>query len=287
MAIATQQTEHLLNKLNNIGTTLNEYVNIHTGVTLGRVKAFIIGNEKFEQIISQNPNSKDILIPFVYKPIKIKWSIGSKYIIWISSSRHKQWPWSNIDDESTAEEIFAQTFPIISQHLFKNKDSLKSRSIRNMGKFYWELSLWEPKPENYPHIYKPKIIYPLNGNSLRASYDASNGYIFSSYYHIPTDNLTILAVMNSSLINWYAKKKFKKYPNNPNLIFTMDHIRSIPIIPLTDKISQKITDIVNQILNEPENPNLHKLEEQINQIIYDLYDLTPAEISLIEEESSK
>ena len=188
------------------------------------------------------------------------------------------------------KKLFAKAYPTISQHLFQFKDELKSRIKGSKGKFYWEVSMWEPKPENYPHIYQPKIIYPLNGNSIRATYDTSNRYILGTYYHIPTKDLSLLAILNSSLIGWYAKQKFKKYKNNPNLIFTKENIGSIPIISQPDKeITEysELIDITNKILKDPENQNVQILERSINEIVYKLYNLTPAEIELIEEETSK
>ncbi|RKU27309.1 hypothetical protein C6497_11195 [Candidatus Poribacteria bacterium] len=284
------QSEELLAKLSNIGEPLNNQVKIYTGVNPGRVKAFVIDNEKYQDLIQQDPDSKNLFIPYVYSPRKKRWKIESAYILWITSSKHKQWHWSNQDDESIAEELFATTYPAIRQHLFQFKDKLKSRIKGSKGKFYWEVAMWEPKPENYPHIYQPKIIYPLNGNAIRATYDTSNGYILGTYYHIPTEDLSLLAILNSSLMGWYAKQKFRKYENNPNLIFTKENIGSIPIICQSDKElteHSELIDITNKILIDPENPNVQILENSINEIIYKLYDLTPAEINLIEEETSK
>ncbi len=287
--VSTQSAE-LLEKLRNIGEPLNSHVRIHTGVNPGRVKAFVIDNEKYQDLIQQDPDSKNLFIPYVYSPKKKKWKIESAYILWITSSKHKQWPWSNQDDEAIAEELFVKTYPAISQHLFQFKDKLKSRIKGSKGKFYWEVAMWEPKPENYPHIYQPKIIYPLNGNSIKATYDTSNGYILGTYYHIPTEDLSLLAILNSSLMGWYAKQKFRKYENNPNLIFTKENIGSIPIFYQSDNKStqiKEIIDITNKILIDPENQNVQILEKSINEIVYHLYDLTPDEIKLIEEETSK
>jgi hypothetical protein len=44
------------------------------------------------------------------------------------------------------------------------------------------------------------------------------------------------------------------------------------------------------MLNNPYNPNnleVHNIEREIDQLVYELYELTPAEIALIEEETSQ
>lgn len=46
---------------------------------------------------------------------------------------------------------------------------------------------------------------------------------------------------------------------------------------------KELSDLVQQVLEAPNSPNVRNLEEEINMLVYDLYDLTPAEIALIEK----
>ena len=169
----------LLHKLRNTGAPLGHHWRIHAGITLKCVKAFVIDERKHEYLIGEDANSSRIITPIVRRPRKKKWELEGAYLIWISSSSHKQWPWSYMEDESEAEQIFAQMYPAISQHLIAYKDILKSRGAGSKASYYWELCSRELKRENYPEFYQPKIIYSLNGNAMRAAYDTSGACILN------------------------------------------------------------------------------------------------------------
>ena len=104
-----------------------------------------------------------------------------------------------------------------------------------------------------------------------------------------------LAYINSTFVNWYAH----------NLIYsrairTMDfvnfYVQQIPIpTELVEKPEQQkpFIEIVDKILaitgtddylqNPTKQAQVREYEKQIDQLVYDLYDLTPGEIKIIEE----
>ncbi|MDQ2719858.1 MAG: class I SAM-dependent DNA methyltransferase [Bacteroidota bacterium] len=60
-------------------------------------------------------------------------------------------------------------------------------------------------------------------------------------------------------------------------------VKKIPVANTTDKIT--FTTIVNKILaikNENSKADTSDLEKQINQLVYQLYGLTPEEIQIVE-----
>ena len=90
----------------------------------------------------------------------------------------------------------------------------------------------------------------------------------------------ILAVMNSTLIDWYFRKTST---NNHVNIYELEQIP----IPTIDVDFQKIlNDIIDGIVSlKMSNPNndIIALEKEIDSIIYQLYGLTDAEIKIIEQ----
>ena len=200
-----------------------------------------------------------------------RWKAHSAYLIWISNSRYKQWPWSNTAYESEAERIFENTYPVISQHLINYKDILRKSSSGHKGKFYWELVLREPKPAIFPAFYQPKIIYPIHSSLMRAFYDSSESFILGSSYCIPTDDLYLLAILNSRLFNWYGQFKCKA-PTGNSLRFTIENMENAPIATLTEEQKAELSDLVQQILDAPNSPDVRDIEENINMLVYDLYD---------------
>ena len=282
----TVSPDALLTKLQNVGSPLGQNWSIYTGITPGRVQAFVIDKFTGMQMISADARNSDLIKPLTRVPKVNRWIPEPAYLICISSSRHKRWPWSNTEDEFVAERIFAETYPIISSHLTNYKDILKSRTDGSRGKFYWELSTREPKREIYPEFYQSKIIYPLNSSSMRALYDPSESFILGSSYCIPTKDLSLLAILNSTLFNWYAQFKCKAPRGGNSLLFSKENMVNISIAPRTTEQKVNLSHLVQQILDAPNSSAVPVLEEEINMLVYDLYELTAVEIALIEEESN-
>ena len=149
-----------------------------------------------------------------------------------------------------------------------------------------------PTREQYPRFYQPKIIYPADGRSLGAGYDTSESFILGNWTCIiPTADFSILAILNSTLFDWYAKTNYQaKYKTNTRknwLTFKKANMQNFPVANRTDKEKTDLSHLVQQILNNLDSPKVFDLEEEINMLVYDLYKLTPSEIALIEEESNQ
>ena len=59
-----------------------------------------------------------------------------------------------------------------------------------------------------------------------------------------------------------------------------------PIAERTDEQEAELSNLVQQILDDPDSSEVSDIEYQIDQLVYKLYDLTSAEIALIEEETN-
>ena len=270
-------TENLLIKIQKTGTPLRQYGNnIHTGITPGYTRAFEIDEFTCEQFLDEDPKSIEV-IKELLKPRKWEGELG--HLICIPSSKNKRWPWSGIRDKSEAERIFKETYPAISRHMSYHRNRLEEREAYKTGSavFYWEL----PTYGFYAGLKRPKIFYPPVTSSMQASYDTSEKILLSAAFFTTTD-LSLLAILNSKLFAWYThseywEEKFK------HLQLSKKNMNKAPIAPRTERQKKELSHLAQQILDAPNSPNVPNLEEEINTLIYDLYDLTPAEIALIEE----
>ena len=275
----------LLAKLKNTGTPLGQHYKINTGITPGRVEAFVIDETERRRMISVDSRNSELIVPLARVSKANKWKSELAYLIWISSSHYKRWPWSDTENEFEAERVFQNTYPVVSQHLINYKNLLKGRTDRHQGKFYWELSTREPKHENYSVFYQPKIIYPIHSTVMEASYDSSGSIILGSLYCIPTDDLSLIAILNSTLFGWYAQFGCKGPDRRNFLQFTQRNMVNTPIVPRTADQKVELSDLVQRILNNPHSSGASDLEQRIDQVVYELYELTDAEIALIETEA--
>ncbi len=93
----------------------------------------------------------------------------------------------------------------------------------------------------------------------------------------------ILAILNSKLLSHYFVNNTAKSVRQlfPKLI--LEDLRKFPIKEIDLKSQQTFIDLVEKILDaKKEGRDSTYLENQIDQLVYQLYDLTPKEIQTIE-----
>ena len=90
-------------------------------------------------------------------------------------------------------------------------------------------------------------------------------------------NKYLLAILNSSLLNWY----YKKFSTNSNV--NGYEVDSLPIPRISEPEQKPFIDLVDKILaGKEQSKDTSTLEKQIDQLVYKLYDLTKEEIAIIE-----
>ena len=284
--LTSPETLNLLNRLQKMGTPLGEYVNwnFYRGLTTGCNEAFVISESVRQQLIAEDVSAVKLIKPSLRgRTLKDgKWKLRSvdEYIIVIASSSNNEWPWSDTTDESEAERIFSNTYPTIYQHLIGYRDKLINRDDR--GKFYWELR----SCAYYTEFEKPKIIYPHFAKYLYAYYDTAEVYGVNTIYFIPTNDLSILAILGSKLFDWYARHKFQTLQDpwtGGSLLFKKVSMEAIPIADRTDAQKAALSALVEQILVDPNSDRVREIEREIDTLVYELYGLTDAEIALIKQ----
>jgi len=286
----SDRSKTLLTKLQKIGTRLDKSLgkdeDIHSGIGLTYKKAFVIDDATAEQLIADDPRSEELIKTFPDKYQRWKWE--SKNIIYIPSSKNKKWPWSDITDEDEAERIFEKEYPAISAHMKDHEDRIKKG--KRLTLFYWEF----PPYGMFDKLNRRKIIYKSVCNSMQAAYDppADNDrsceFLCATTLFIPTTDRSLLAILNSKLFDWYARKRFKSPKKKIKaLALAKKNIVKAPIAPRKKKQKDDLSDLVQRIFNDPNSPEVPDIEKEIDALVYELYKLTPAEIALIEEETSQ
>ena len=121
---------------------------------------------------------------------------------------------------------------------------------------------------------------------MRACYDTTKIRCLQSTYILPTDDFSLLAILNSRLFDWYAKYRFQNL-NDPwaggALRFIAQYMRHVPIADRTSRQKVELSRLVEQILADPESDEVPALEKEIDALVYQLYALSADEIALIEQ----
>lgn len=115
-------------------------------------------------------------------------------IVLPSSSDHG-WPWADLGD--AAEEKFREQFPSLHAHMKLLEEALWKR--QDKGRHWWELrscAYWEV-------FEKPKIFYQEIQFHPSYSLDVSGRYGNNKTFFLSTDDLFLIAVLNSPLMWWH------------------------------------------------------------------------------------
>jgi adenine-specific DNA-methyltransferase len=111
-------------------------------------------------------------------------------------------------------------------------------------------------------------------------------YVSQTFYVIKSTRIDLkylTGLLNSKLIAFWLKHKGKMQGHQYQI--DKEPILGLPILKATVQNEKKISSLVDQILSlKQNNPSADAtaLEQEIDQMVYKLYDLTPEEIAIVE-----
>jgi len=147
------------------------------------------------------------------------------------------------------------------------------------------------RPTKLEYYKKPKLFIRRVGNNICATYDDS-GLLATHVLYIgllksKKLNLKyILAILNSKLINWLYNTI---YPKKGNVFpeIRIGNLRKLPF-PIISEAKQKplikLVDTILELKKNNVNADTSKLENEIDNIVYKLYELSDEEIKIIENQ---
>ncbi|QOV24365.1 class I SAM-dependent DNA methyltransferase [Anabaenopsis elenkinii] len=285
--VESSQVLELLGKLRNIGQPLGEYVKgrFYRGILTGFNQAFVVDRVTRDRLINEHPSSAEVLKPFLRGRDVKRWCVNfaDLYLIKIESSENKKHPWSD-KSQKEADKIFAKTYPGIYQYFEQFRKSLIKRC--DQGKFFWELRsciYWE-------EFEQPKIIWGNLATKPQFAI-AKQGFYLSAPANlvVSPENEHILAILNSKITQFYIKQ-IAATRQGGFIEFKPMYVSQIPIPTATKKQHKLLEQIVEQILTVKQadpQADTTPLEAEIDQVVYQLYNLTAEEIKIIEGKQSR
>ena len=273
-ALTSSEVLRLLEKLQQTGETLGECVtgSFYRGVVTGYDDAFIISESVRQQLIDEDSRSSELIKPVLRGRNLKKWKTESTgyYLIF------------------TRHGIDIERYPAIKRYLSQYRMDLQPKKSRaqNRGRAMGSYKWYEIQANTayYQDFDKPKIFYTETAKSLYGCYDATKTFGLKTTYFISTDDLSLLAILNSRLFDWYARHKFQSL-NDPwaggRLIFKKVSMVDVPIAARTAAQKAELSGLVERILADPQSDRVRETEQEIDKLVYQLYGLTNAEIELI------
>lgn len=279
-----QVGELILQKISTNSTTLREFTSnrIYRGITTGLNDAFVLKNRVIaEELLKSESGS---LIKKYAQPTDIqKWKINNEdkyFIIGTFPAIHV-----DIDDYPTLRNYLA-TFGVerleqTGETYFVDGELVKSRKKTNNKWFETQ----DPVAY-YKEFEKNKIIYIHTAKEHKFFFDTKGFYINNSCYMIISDSKFLFFFLNSSLFKYYKQLKFVAYGDGQEAGRCKLDYNKMVTVPIKKNVDETpFEKMYERILSiKQSNPDAVTtlLEREMEQHIYDLYDLTPEEIAVVE-----
>ncbi|WQY29594.1 class I SAM-dependent DNA methyltransferase [Helicobacter pylori] len=279
----------LRDKMESVGTPLKDWdIQIYRGILTGANEAFIIPTEKREEILNacktqEERKRTEALIKPILRGKDIKRYSYEWAREWVINT-HNGYT-SNLKFKIPPIDI--EKYPAIKAHLNSHYDTIATRFDQGDTPYHLRNCAYLEDFE------KEKIVYPETSQGAYFIYENSGIFLEKTAFMIVSDvyNLKLLtALLNSKLITFYFKNFCggcilgkSGYQYNKH---ALEKIPIPKITPQNQELADKITDCAERILKSKEKDpkaNTQQLEKEIDALVYQLYNLTDAEIKTIED----
>jgi len=282
---SNDKAEIILNKMiekSNLKLVENEATNgIHSHHDIvNKSRKMILGNNfKVGQGIFVLSDDEKKSIPFTENELKlIKPEYTTKELFKYYANPKNRY-WVIYTDSSFKNQNKIEEYPNIKKHLNKFQ-----KVITSDNKPY---GLHRARDEKF--FKGEKIVSVRKCAKPTFTYTDFNCYVSATFYVIKSQRINIkflTAILNSKLIAFWLRHKGKMQGNN----FQIDKepLLNIPLVkPEKDKQSPIINLVEKLLTNKESNKSTDNEEQKIDQLVYELYDLTSEEIAIIEGEKKQ
>ena len=257
----------LKKKIELAGIPLKDWdINIYRGVLTGLNEAFVIDASTRDALIQKDPQSAEIL-----KPILRGRDINKYYYNW--ANLYLIQSGYNID--------LPNKYPAIYDYLLQFKEKAERRG--DQGKHWWNLRACK----YYDEFEEDKIVWADIATKPTFAWVEGGIYFNNTAYMINNSRKYILGILNSSVVKWLFPRIGSSLGNNGARYFKQ-FVERIPIPEINDLNRShflNIESLVEELISSKSNnltENLNEYEDQIDQLVYEIYGLTEEEIKIVE-----
>lgn len=275
--LTDQTTQRLLDKLRAAGTPLGEYVQgkIYYGIKTGLNEAFVIDAATRERLLAEDPNSAEIIKPFLAgrEIKKYRTVYNTKFLLFCKRG------------------IDLKKFPAIQKHLlqFKNKLEPKPKNYhgddwggRKEGSYQWfEV---QDSIDYFKEFECPKILFAEIATEGQFTYDALGQYCDTTGYIIGSDSKYLIGILNSRLVTFFFSKISSEIRGG-FLRWKRQYVEQIPIPDISEEAQQPLIALATRILaakRADPQADTSALEAEVDALVYGLYGLSAAEVAVVE-----
>ena len=250
----------LFERLMNQGTPLSEFVKgrIYRGVVTGFNKAFVIDQEKRDELIEDDSPSAEVIKPWLRGRDIKRWRANSpgRYVIF------------------TNRGVDIDRYPAIRDHLKWFRSDLEKRATAHLHPWY---ELQQPQEGIYHEFAHPKIIINRFVNSATFAYDVSGAYHNDACYFAIPPSPSMVAIVNST-VGWWLLSHLCTALQNGYLQVFVQFLEQLPIPHLSRDIDQLLSEYVVALAYGSNAPDI---EPEIDSLVFHAFGLSASERKLV------
>ena len=295
-SLAGERSQAMLIKLRAMDSAQGKYLDgkLHYGIKTGFNKAFVIDAKTRAELIAEDPGSVDLIKPFLA-------GRDVKRYISPSSSRYVIF---------TRRGANIKSYPAIERHLLQFRERLTPKPKgwrggewkgRKPGSYLWyEI---QDTVDYHAEFEKPKIVVPAIVRSASYALDTEGYYSNDKTSIIVTGDLYLLGLPNSKVIDFVmhsisSTKRGGYFEYKPMYleqipIRTIDrsdpddtarHDKMIALVERMLEVHKKLADASIPTDRELYERQIEATDRRIDELVYELYELTEEEIAIVEAE---
>lgn len=259
-------------------------VSIKRGVTTGYDPAFIIKDSSPIAKIADDISKPLLKGEHIKSYVNNKSNLRLLFIPW-------HYPLADGDSSPTtlqdAERKLLETRPDLYKYLKTHEDKLKSRNKSETGIRYEWYALQRCAASYSDLFTEHKIVWPLTAGKWGFAYDGDGHYLASGSFMLVSRSLDlnfILGILNSKLMEYYFKHTGVMTAGGAYTL-KKSTIEDFPIATSDPDLRGKIIELASKITlvkSRDVNADTSATEEEINDLVYKLYDLSKEEINIVE-----
>jgi len=311
------QSRNLYSRLAEGSTTLGQIAKLFVGLQTDADQVFIVEAVREEEdkvLCRSKATGREHWFENAHLKHLLKGSLNIRRYHLSDVSKRLIFPYSN-GSELIDAEAYKKQFPLTWEYLLENSASLKLRNKGRMGSAWYGYVY----KKNHSRFSTPKLLVPSLAMGSCFAADLSGEYYFvgsggggGGGYGIillpetPLSPLFVLGLLNSSLISLYIKSNSTPFRGG-YFALNKQYIEQVPIriLDLSETMARarhdKMVSLVQRMLDLHKRLQMAKtdhernvLERQIaatdneiDTLVYELYDLTKEEIAIVEESVNK
>ncbi len=245
--------------------TLGDYlkerkINIFSGIKTGCNEVFYVTQQQRDEFIAKDPNCSELLVPMLQGKDIQPWEAAHNgtWLILTQNAAERS--------KTGKPPINIESYPSIHEHLLASKERLMKRG--DQGEEWYNLR-W---CDYYDIFTQPKILYQEIATEQRFVLDTSGLFTNNKVMIIPTDDLFLLGILNSSLAWEFLKAVCSQLQGNTISLQTPS-ISRLPIPVADENEREKIILLVQRCLEASKDAR-ESIQQELNIEVARLYGIS-------------